>query len=174
MDAEVIMPDKVVNIETSEQPSLDAALKHPGLNLLGSLVYVVRWFSIERVLGISMLIFAGFLAIQPLVDTSIVKVFVSITGINIFIVSNWYLLAGLFLIWKGPDTSFLQLLVCVIPMLLLTIANVILSTDVRSAVRLDMTAIAREILINGILIQRLISKLTVELLEKFSDTQLTK
>lgn len=168
------MSDKVVNIETSEQPSLEVAIKHPNMNWLGSLVYVVRWFSIERVLGISMVIFAAFLALQPLIESSIVSVFVTLTGINIVIVSHWYLMAGLFLVWKGPETSFLQLLVCIVPMLLLTVANIVLSTDVHSSVRLDVTAIVREILINGILIQRLISKLTVELLEKFGTSQLTK
>lgn len=163
------MADKLVNVETSEQPSLKNG--GIGINLAGALVYVVRWFSTERVIGISMLFFAAMLALQPLLNSSIVKVFITLTGINIVIVSQWYLLAGLFLLWKGPDTTFLQLLVCLIPMFLSTITSIILSTDVSSPVHLDINAIAREILINGILIQRLISKLTVELLQKFSDAQ---
>lgn len=164
------MPDKIVNVETSEQPSLKSA-SSMGLNLAGALVYVVRWFSIERVIGISMLFFSAMLALQPLLSSSIVSVFIAVTGINIVIVSHWYLLAGLILLWKGPETSFLQLLVCLIPMFLSTIASIVLSTDVKSSVHLDINAIAREILINGILIQRLISKMTVELLQKFSDGQ---
>lgn len=133
-------------------------------------IFLVRWFNVERAIGFSLLFSAAVMAFEPLLEDSLVELLILETGLNPVVVSHWYLLGGLYLLLKGNQCSFATLILVLMPMFIITLSAflvAILSNDPNTTV--NGSDVAREVMISSLLIQRVLSKLTVELIEKIGD-----
>ena len=131
-------------------------------------IYLVRWFSPERAIGFCLIFTAGIIAFEPLRDGSLVDAFSHATGLDVFVLSFWYTLGGLYLLYKGQKSGFGETVLCIMPMVLVTMAGIYVAFwSADPTVQVNSTDISREVFINVLIWQRLLNKLTVELLERF-------
>ena len=137
----------------------------PGVSLARIYIYLVKWFDVERAIGFGLLFSAGVIAFEPLRDGSLVQLLIDKTGLSPLIVSNWYLLAGLYLLAKGSKVSFAGLLLCVAPMMIIIVSAFAVAVYLGdSTVFIGGTDISREVFIGALVLQRLLSKLTLEII----------
>lgn len=135
-----------------------------------TLIYLVRWFSFERAIGFSLLFSATVMAFEPLRAGSLMELLVTETGLDPFIASNWYLVGGFFLIFKGQKASFLELLLVVMPVLIITVTALLVGAfSTNPDITVSGSDVAREFMIGAVIFQRLLSKMTIELIEKVGD-----
>lgn len=132
-----------------------------------ALIFLVRWFCMERAIGFGLLFSAAVIAFEPLRTGSLVDLMIIETGLDPFIASSWYLFAALYLLQKGQDVPFAGLLLSIMPMMIIILTAFFLavfSND--SSVAVNGSDIAREVMIASMIFQKILSKLTVELIER--------
>lgn len=156
--------EKILSKATATQET-----KISGINLARMILWGVRYWCAERVIGVGLLFYAVITAFTPFVSNTSMQYISDQTGLNIIIVSHWFLLSALYLLLKGKDTSFAALLLCSFPLTLQIFSDFIYSIELQNG-----GYIAREILVGGFVFRHIVIRLTTEILRSagISNTQL--
>lgn len=121
------------------------------------IVGIIRYWCVERIIGFGLLFYAVITAFDPLVSNTSILYISRLTGLNISIVSMWFLFSSLYLLVKGKDATFVLLLLCCFPLSLQIFSDVLYSIELR-----DGGYIAREVLMGGFIFRHMIIRLTNE------------
>lgn len=125
----------------------------------------VKYWTLERVIGVSLLFYAFITAIIPH-HTTIDLLAQTLTGklstpeVNVLVISSWFLLSGIYLLAKGKDIGFSAFLLCLFPLSIQIISDILYGVKI-----LDGGYIAREVIILGFITQRIITRLALDILE---------
>lgn len=119
----------------------------------------------ERAIGTSLLFSAAINALEPLREGSLVDLMMTEVGMDPFVVSSWYLLGALYLLHKGRNITFGGFLLSIMPMAIIMTTSIYLGIVIAdSSVTAKGSDIAREFMIATMVFQKMVSTLTLELI----------
>lgn len=134
------------------------------------LLEIIKWFDFERAMGIAFLFKCGLYAILPLRDDAIIDSLTRTLNLDGFMVGTWFLLSGLYLIKNGKNSSSQAFFLCCVPIFLTSFGSIaIKAINVSSTSLITFENIVSEITILILVFQRLIHKITSEIITKVNE-----
>lgn len=125
----------------------------------------IKWFDLERAIGVAFLIKAALYAIIPIRDSANTVVVFQTIGIDSVLVGVWFLISGLYLLKKGDETNSFTLFLCISPVFLISGGTVLIKMlNIPTTSPITFDNITSEITIVLIILHRIIQKLTIEII----------
>jgi hypothetical protein len=136
--------------------------QYPILNVIGMLVGFIRYFDVERIMGLGMLAYAFATAFDPLSTNTTTRWIIQSVNVNPVILSHWYLFSGLYLISKGDKINSVSFLICMFPISIEIVSDMLFA----ASASISVNYLGSSIIIALIVIRRIVYRFLHEVFEK--------